>query len=83
MLTPEQQKIEAEKRNTEKARWYKRMAKTEDGQKIMEDLESYCGQNKTSVCRQQPNPYQTAYCEGMRSVYLYVIEKINREVSNN
>ena len=80
MLTPEQQKIENEKRSNEKALWYKRMAETDDGKEIIKDLENHCGQNKTSVCRQAPNPYQTAYCEGMRSIFLYIREKINREL---
>lgn len=79
MLTPEQQKIENEKKNAELVNSYKRMAKTDAGKMIMKDLEIYCGQNKSSVCRQQPNQFQTMYCEGIRSVYLYIHEKINRE----
>lgn len=79
----EQQKIENEKRNAELVNSYKRMARTDVGKMIMKDLERYCGQNKSSVCRQSPNPYQTAYCEGMRSIYLYIQEKINREDSKN
>ena len=80
MLKTEQQKIENEKKNEDRARWYKRMAKTDDGKKIMKDLADHCGQNKTSVCRQQPNQFQTMYCEGLRSAYLYINEKINREI---
>ncbi len=79
----DQQKIENEKRNTEKALWYKRMAVSDDGKKIMIDLADHCGYNKTSVCRQQPNSNQTMYCEGIRSVFLYIQDKINRKDSNN
>ncbi len=79
MTEAEQQRIENEKKNVELANCYKRMAQTDDGKKIMSDLERYCGQNKTSVCRQSPNPYQTMFCEGMRNVFLYINEKINRK----
>jgi len=81
MIEADKQKLENEKKNAERADLYKRMSKTNDGKKIMLDLADYCGQNKTSVCRQSPNPYQTAYREGMRSVYLYINEKINRKES--
>ena len=83
MIEAEKQKLENEKKNVERANWYKRMAQTEDGKKIIKDLIIHCGQNKTSVCRQSPNPYQTAYCEGMREVYLYINEKINRKESKD
>ena len=76
----EQQKIENEKRSNELVKCYKRFSKTDDGKKIIKDLEKYCGYNKSSVCRQQPNPNQTMYCEGLRAAYLYIIEKINREI---
>ncbi len=76
----EQQKIEHEKKNEELANCYKRMAKTDDGKIIMKDLERYLGYNKSSVCRQQPNQHQTFYCEGLRAAYLYINEKINREI---
>ncbi len=79
----EKQKLENEKKNVERANWYKRMADTKDGKKIMIDLADHCGQNKSSVCRQSPNPYQTMYAEGMRSVYLYINEKINRKEKEN
>jgi len=79
MTEAEVQRIENEKKNTELANCYKRMSQTDDGKKIMPDLERYCGQNKSSVCRQSPNPYQTSFCEGMRNVYLYINEKINRK----
>lgn len=76
-------KAENEKKNKELAQCYKRMAKTDDGKKIMADLERYCGQNKSSVCRQAPDYLQTLYCEGMRSVFLYINAKINRKEKEN
>ncbi len=79
MIEAEKQKIENEKKNIELANCYKRMAQTEDGKKIVIDLERYCGQNKSSVCRQSPNPYQTVYCEGLRAAFLYINDKINRK----
>jgi len=83
MTEAEVQRIENEKKNVERANWYKRMALTDDGKKIMVDLAEHCGQNKTSVCRQSPNALQTAYCEGMRNVFLYINEKINRKEKEN
>jgi len=83
MIEAEKQQVDNEKKNVERARWYKRMALTEDGKQIIADLENYCGQNRSSVCRQSPNPYQTVYAEGMRSVFLYINEKINRKERDN
>ena len=79
MTEAEQKRIENEKKNEERANWYKRMAQTDDGKKIMVDLEDYCGQNKSSVCGHSPNPYQTFDAKGRRGVYLYINEKINRK----
>ena len=79
MIEAEKKKLDNEKKNVDRANWYKRMADTKDGKKIMKDLEDYCGQNKSSVCRHAPNPYQTFDAEGRRSVYLYINEKINRK----
>ncbi len=83
MIEAEKQREENEKKNVELARCYKRMALTEDGKKIMADMERYCGQNKSSVCRQAPDPNQTMYCEGLRAAYLYMNEKINRKEKEN
>ena len=79
MIEAEQQKIDNEKKNIDRANWYKRMADTKDGKKIMVDLAKYCNYDKSSVCRSNPNPYQTVYEEGMRAVFLYINEKINRK----
>ncbi len=83
MIEADKQKEENENKNVELARCYKRMALTEDGKKIVADLERYCGQNKSSVCRQAPDPYQTVYCEGLRAAFLYIREKINRKEKEN
>lgn len=83
MIEGEKQREDNEKKNVELARCYKRMALTEDGKKIMADMERYCGQNKSSVCRQAPDALQTVYCEGLRAAFLYMKEKINRKEKEN
>ena len=79
--------IENEKINAELARCYKRMALTEDGKKIMADLEMNCWQMGTSIGpRDDPerwNKNQILYHEGMRNVYLYILKKINRKEKEN
>ncbi len=79
--------IENEKINAELARCYKRMALTEDGKKIMADLEMNCGQDRTSI-GPRDDPYrwdtnQVLYHEGMRNMYLYILRKINRKEKEN
>lgn len=83
MIEAEKQREEKEKIDADRARCYKRMALTDDGKIIMADMERYCGQNKSSVCRQAPNPDQTMFCEGLRAAFLYMNEKINRKEKEN
>ncbi len=83
MIEVDKIKADNEKKRLELIWTYKRFFKTDDGKIIFEDLERYCGQNRSSVCRQSPNPYQTSYCEGMRSIFLYINEKINRKEKEN
>ncbi len=77
----EQQKIENEKRQSEMAQCYKRMAKTDDGKKILADLEWLCCQNRTSISGDEHrwNTNQVFYHEGMRNVYLFINQKVNRK----
>lgn len=74
-------KAENEKKNVELARCYKRMAKTDDGKKIMANLEYFCCQNRTSIGSGEDrwNTNQVFYHEGMRNVYLYIQGKIRRK----
>ena len=83
MIEAEKQAEEKDKRDVELARCYKRMALTDDGKIIMADMARYCGQDRSSVCRQAPNPDQTMYCEGLRAAFLYMNEKINRKEKEN
>lgn len=84
MIEAEQQKIENEKKNVELARCFKRMAKTDDGKKIMANLEWFCCQNRTSIGPEDKwNTNQVFYHEGMRNVYLYIQSKIKRKERKN
>ena len=67
----------------ELAQSYKRFAKTPDGKIILADLEQACGQMKSSCTVAGGfNPNETLFHEGMRNMYLYVINKIKREERN-
>ncbi len=85
MMEDDRQKIDNEKKNVELARCFKRMAKTEDGRKIMVNLEWFCCQNRTSIGTGEDkwNTNQVFYHEGMRNVYLYMKIKINRKENEN
>lgn len=85
MIEAEEQKIENEKKLVELARCYKRMADTDDGKKILADLEHMCCQNRTSISNDENkwNTNQVFYHEGMRNVYLYIKQKINRKEAEN
>ena len=78
MTEAEQQQQEAEKRNADLAKCYKRMSQTDDGKKIMADLESVLGFKRTSIdgCW---DANRTFYHEGMRNAYLYILQKIERK----
>ncbi len=72
MIEAEQQQIENEKERKELQRAYKRFSMTDDGKKILGDLERFCGQNRSSVCEQSPDFLQTHFNEGKRRVYLRI-----------
>tara|TARA_B100001057_G_scaffold450176_1_gene491996 strand:+ start:989 stop:1204 length:216 start_codon:yes stop_codon:yes gene_type:complete len=48
---------------------YQRIFKSEDGEKLLEDLEKRCNVESTSFSK---DPYETAFREGQRSVILYI-----------
>lgn len=79
MIEADKKKQENEQKNADRVMLYKRFARTDDGKKIMADLAEYCNYDKTSVCRQNPNSQQTTFNEGMRCVFLYINEKVNRK----
>jgi len=62
------------------ARAYKDLFESENGKLVLKDLESFCGQNTSSVCEQSPNELQTFFAEGKRRVYLRIQWWLNRKV---
>ncbi len=82
MTEAETQQIENEKKNVERANWYKRMSQTDDGKKIMADLEIFCG-GKRVASDIEWNAYKTFFHDGMRNVYLYIRQKIERKEKEN
>ena len=48
---------------------YQRIFKSEDGEKLLEDLEKRCNVESTSFSK---DPYETAFREGQRSVILHI-----------
>ena len=82
MTEAENQKLENEKKNAERANWYKRMAITDDGKKIMADLASFCGAKRVASDRDW-DAYKTFFHDGMRNVYLYIEQMIERKEEKN
>jgi len=78
----ERQNAENEKKRRELAQAYKRLFMTDDGKVVYKDLESFCGQNRSSVCSSSPNPYQTFEAEGRRRVFLRIDRLTNRIEEN-
>lgn len=52
---------------------YGRLFGTIDGQIVLKDMETFCGQNRSSVCEELPNEFQTMFAEGKRRVFLRII----------
>lgn len=63
-------------------RAYQHIFSTDNGKLVLEDLKNFCGYDRSSVCAQAPNELQTFYCEGKRSVFLGILNKLNRKVSD-
>ena len=72
-------KITAEKLARQKADRYRRLFAGDNGKLVLEHLKDFCGQEKTSVAKDAPDPYQTMYCEGKRRVFLHIMAMINRK----
>ena len=56
---------------------YKRVFDTQDGKKVLEDMFRACNFTTTSFT---PDPYQTAFNEGARSVVLRLLDTLNINV---
>lgn len=81
MTEQETQQAENEKKNAELSRCYKRMSMTDDGKKIMKDLEAICGAKRTSI----DNGFdanKVFFHEGMRNVFLHITGRIERKNEN-
>jgi len=57
---------------------YRLVAMTDAGKTIFADLIDFCGQDKPSVCEQNPNDSQTNYNEGKRRVWLRIDSHIKK-----
>lgn len=60
----------------EQIKLYLRIFKSADGEKMLEDLEKRCNVNQTSF---SPDPYETAFREGQRSVVLFIQSMLNKK----
>lgn len=72
MTEDEVKMAENEKKRQDLARAYKRLFATDDGKRVLADLEKFCGLYTTSVCEQHPNALQTFFAEGRRRVFLRI-----------
>jgi hypothetical protein len=77
MIEEQEKEISREKQLSEIARCYKRVAMTDDGKKILEDLEFFCGFNRTST-NQNFEANEMFFREGMRNVYLHIKNQLDR-----
>lgn len=60
-----------------KQKLYKDTFNTPSGEKVLADLASFCGQFEPTY--RQGDPYDTAYREGMRRVYLRINSFLNKD----
>lgn len=62
---------------------YRRLFQSDDGDVVKKDLESFCGQMKSSVSEHSPDAYQTMFCEGKRRVYLRILSMLRIKEDEN
>jgi len=72
MTEQEMINAENEQKREELAQAYKRLFMTDDGKRVLKDLEKFCGFYNTSVHEYNPNELQTFFAEGKRRVYLRI-----------
>jgi hypothetical protein len=60
---------------------YKICFGSENGEKVLEDLERRCNANVTTFVK--GDSYESAYLEGQRSVYLFIKSMINKKNGGN
>jgi hypothetical protein len=78
MIEEREKEISREKQLSENARCYKRVAMTDEGKKILEDLEFFCGYNRTSANANTYGANEMFFREGMRNVYLHIKNQLDR-----
>lgn len=79
MTEDEHQQAMNEQRRLELSQAYKRVAVTDDGKEVFDDLKYFCGQDCSSVRDKPIDPYQVVYFEGQRRVYLRINSMITRK----
>jgi hypothetical protein len=55
---------------------FQRVFKSQDGQKVLEDLEKRCGVHVTSFSK---DSHETAFREGQRSVVLFIKSTLSKQ----
>jgi hypothetical protein len=78
MIEEQEKEISRKKQLEEIARCYKRVASTDDGKKVLEDLEFMCGYNRTSANAKTYDANEMFFREGMRNVYLHIKNQLTR-----
>ena len=80
-MTPEEQVLENQKKNTELVHAYKRLFSGNDSKLVLADLENICGFRRPSFDNQW-NTNRVFCHEGMRNVYLHILSKLERETND-
>ncbi|RLE44514.1 hypothetical protein DRJ16_02135 [Candidatus Woesearchaeota archaeon] len=66
-----------EERLEQLVRDYKTVFGSEAGKRVLEDLKRICNVLFTSF---RSDPYETAFCEGQRSVFLHIQTMVERDM---
>ena len=78
-LENQKRQLENEKKRLEMVQAYKRLFMTDDGKKVLGNLEGYCGFNRTSFFEQNPDALRISFNEGKRDVYLWINGFLRKE----
>lgn len=82
-MDEKQQQAENNKLREELRSAYFRCFNTDDGRKVMKDLEIFCGFRASSVCEHNPNAMQTAFAEGKRRTLLRILSMTEKQNDGN
>ena len=78
----EEEQLKEEQREEERIALfikYKNLFASEYGKEVLEDLARFCGFNRCSYGNKN-DPYDAVFYEGMRNVFLYIKDKIDKEL---